>query len=303
MVLLVVGTLASGCLATRVPAWTTPTSTAIPVTPAAHTTWVSTDAPSAAAELVSRGELAWEDRADEGAAREAIDTWSRALEAAPTDAVLWARLARAQYFLADAHLSRDPGLSQEATETFASAITAAEHALLARTPAIGSLLRTGAPFTSIVPFLELADVPAIYWRTMALWRWARPNGSFVQQSLREEVRASMARVAQLDRAYDGAGADQFLGDLLATSSSMAGGDVERAQQHFEYAIYAAPDHLAGRVLYAVDLATKLQDRALFVAQLERVIASDPGGSDVAPENVAAQARARDALARVAQLFP
>jgi hypothetical protein len=293
--------LLTGCVATRAPAWTTtPISMAIPVTPAAHTSWVTG---AAATELVSRGELEWEARADEAHARAAIAAWSSALEDAPTDAVLWARLARAQYFLADAHLASDPAGAAEANATFADAITSAERSLLSRTPAIGSLLCTGVPFATVVPVLERDDVPALYWRTLALWRWARPNGAFVQQSLREEVRASMARVAQLDRSYDGAGADRFLGDLLATSSSMAGGDVERAREHFEYAVWAAPDHLANRVQYAVDLATKIQDRALFEDQLEHVIASAPGGADVAPENAAEVARAHAALARLEQLFP
>src|SRR5512143_2009958 len=85
----------SGCLATRAPAWTTPSSTMIPVTPAA----------GASAELVALGETEWGQRGDESHARAAIDAWQQALDRTPTDAVLWARLARAQYFLADAHLS------------------------------------------------------------------------------------------------------------------------------------------------------------------------------------------------------
>jgi len=273
------------------------------VTPAAHTTWVSTDAPSATADLVSRGELEWEQRGDERHARAAIDAWSQALEDAPTDAVLWARLARAQYFYADVYLSNDPARAADASDTFGSAVTSAERSLLTRAPELGALLRTGAPFASVLVGLTPSDVPALYWRTVALWRWARPRGAFVQQSLREEVRASMGRVAELDRDYDGCGADRFLGDLLATSSPMAGGDVERAREHFEYAVQAAPDHLANRVLFATDLATKVQDRTLFVEQLEHVIAAAPGSAEVAPENVAEQARARAALDRTAQWFP
>jgi hypothetical protein len=126
---------------------------------------------------------------------------------------------------------------------------------------------------------------------------------FVQQGARNEVRASMARVAELDRGYDGAGADRFLGDAWASASGYQGGDIERASAHFEYAIRLAPEHLANRVTYALDVGVKTQDRELFERELRRVIAADPGGSDIAAENMVEQARAQAALARVAQLIP
>jgi tetratricopeptide (TPR) repeat protein len=113
----------------------------------------------------------------------------------------------------------------------------------------------------------------------------------------------MARCAQLERDYDGAGPDRFLADAWATASTTAGGDLERAREHFEYALHAAPDHFATRVLYALDYATKVQDRELFETELQRVLDSDPGGADVAAENVVEQHRAQLALARMPQLFP
>lgn len=290
---LALGGATSGCLAARSPAWTTRSSTAIPVTPAAH----------ASPELVSQGEIEWGQRSDESHARAAVDAWTRALDRAPTDAVLWARLARAQCFLADAHLASDPARASEAAELFASAVTSGERSLLSRVPEIGAPLRAGEHFADLLERFDERDVPGLYWRTVALWRWARGNGMFVQQGVRNEVRASMGRVAELDRGYDGAGADRFLGDAYATAGTSAGGDVERARVHFEYAIHAAPEHFANRVLYALDVATKVQDRELFESQLRRVLASDPGDADVAAENLAEQRRAQAALDRVAQLFP
>jgi len=289
----VLALVSNGCLAARTPAWTTHASTAIPVMPAAH----------ANGELVARGETEWGQRADEVHARATIAAWSDALDRAPHDSVLWARLARAQYFLADAHLSIEPARASEAAELYAAAVTSGERSLLARLPALGGLLRTGQPFSEILATLDERDVPGLYWRTMALSRWSRGNGMFVQQSVRDELRRSMARVAELDRTYDGAGADRFLGDAWATASTTQGGDLERAAIHFEYAIHVAPEHLANRVLFAMDVATKIQDRAMFERELGRVIAADPGDADVAPENVAEQARAQAALARIGQLFP
>jgi len=284
---------ASGCLAARTPAWITHVSTAIPVTPAAQ----------ANAELVAQGETEWGQRVDEAHALAAVAAWTEALDRAPHDAVLWARLARAQYFLADAHVSADPARASEAAQLYADAITSGERSLLARLPALGSLLRTGQPFAEILGTLDERDVPGLYWRTLALSRWSRGNGMFVQQSVRDELRRSMARVAELDRSYDGAGPDRFLGDAWATASTTQGGDLERAAIHFEVAMREAPDHFANHVLFAMDVATKTQDRALFERTLHHVVAADPGGADIAAENVAEQRRAQAALARVAQLFP
>lgn len=299
--------MTSGCLATRTPAWVTVASLAIPAMPAAQGSWETAGSgpsgSSFAVELVTRGETEWEQRAASEHARAAVEAWGRALEEAPTDSVLWARLARAQVFLADAHVASDPPGAREASELFAAAITSAERSLLTRVPSLGAILRSGMPFSTVLGSMQLADVPALYWRTLALARWARGNGGFVQQSVREELRASMARVAELDRAYDGAGADRFLGDAWASASTLQGGDLERARAHFEYAIDAAPHHLATRVLFALDYATKVQDRALFERELRRVIASDPGSAEIAPENLAEQARARAALERMALLFP
>lgn len=281
-----------GCVTARIPAWTTPASTAMLVTPAAH----------ASQELVARGETEWGQRADETHALAAVQAWTMALDGGSTDAVLWARLARAQYFLADAHVSADPARAHDAAVLYEEAVTSAERSLLARSPDLAPLLRSGQGFGAILSALEEPDVPGLYWRTLALSRWSRGHGAFTAQSERAELRASMARVAELDRMYDGAGADRFLGDAWATASTVQGGDIERAAPHFEYAIHAAPDHLANRVLFALDFATKVQDRTLFETQLRRVLASDPGGSDVAAENLAEQRRAQAALDRVGQLF-
>lgn len=294
-VLALAGTGAIGaCVPQRAPAWTTiQASTAIPVTPAA----------GASAELVAQGETEWGQRGEEAHVRAAVAAWQEALDRTPTDAVLWARLARAQYFLADAHLSGDPARASEAAEAFAAAITSGERSLLARLPSVAEPLRSGRAFRELLSSFDERDVPGLYWRTMALWRWARGNGMFAQQAVRDEVRTSMARCAELDRGYDGAGSDRFLADSWATASTASGGDLERANEHFEYALYVAPDHFATRVLYALDYATKVQDRALFESQLRRVLDADPGDADVAPENVAEQRRAQAALERIAQLFP
>lgn len=294
VVLALASALASaGCVTTRTGAWATPTSAAIPVTPAAQSQ----------AELVSRGEVEWAARGSEPHALAAVEAWSRALEAAPTDAVLWARLARAQYFYADAYLTPDPGRAAQATVMYEAAMSSAERAILARVPEIGDELRSGRSFTSILSRLDEHDVPGMYWRTLAMNRWARGFGMFTLNAVRDEMRATMGRVTELERGYDGYGADRFLGESWAGASAIQGGDLERARQHFEYAIYAAPEMAASHVAFALTVGVKTQDRTLFETQLEAALSMDPGGPDLAPENAVEQRRARQALDREYQLLP
>jgi tetratricopeptide (TPR) repeat protein len=288
--------LALGCGAARSPAWTGPLGPP-PATPPA--TVAQHDA------LVVQGEHAWAQRSDEAELRRAIELWTQALEVIPNDHALWGRLARAQYFLGDAFLAGDPARASEATATFEQAITSGERGLLARQPELASQLRAGERLTSLLHHFDERDVGALYWRTMALARWAASAGMAAQQASRAEARLSMARVAELDRGYDGAGADRFLGDAWATLSTYQGGDLERAHRHFETALFLAPSHLSTRVLYATHYATKIGDRALFEEQLGRVIAADPSAErdgDATAENAVEQARARAALARIDQLF-
>ncbi|MFO0683026.1 MAG: TRAP transporter TatT component family protein [Sandaracinus sp.] len=283
----------AGCWATRAPAWALASVGPRAVVPAAQVD----------VESVARGERSWRARADEGDVRDAIDAWSRALEASPTDAVLWARLGRAQLFLATTFVAPDPARRSEARDLYASAVESAERSLLARTPGIARPLRAGRPFVAILSAFEEADVPALYVRTLALARWARMAGGPVEAELRVELRASMSRCAELDRGFDGAGADRFLGEAWSTLPAYLGGDVLRARDHLAAAIALAPERADNHVAYALFVAVPLHDRAGYVAELQTAagLAIDDDDDD-APENRAARERARALLTEVDARF-
>ena len=90
--------------------------------------------------------------------------------------------------------------------------------------------------------------------------------------------------------------------LSELGKAAAGGDLDRSRQHFEYSIGQQPNYFGTRVLMAENLAVKLQDREMFVEQLQYVIDGDPSALEGAePENAVEQRKAREAMERVDEL--
>lgn len=257
-------------------------------------------------QLLEQGNAAWEQRDDEAQLRAAIDAWTRALEADPSDWELWQRLARAQYFLADGHLAfRDTpdAIDPDATAMYQSAITSAERSLQTLSPAFAERMRAGDRVDQAVAVLDAQAVPALYWRAAALGKWARRDGFATILAYKDEIRAIMTRCLELNRDYFYAGPDRYFGAFFAVAPTYAGGDLNRSREHFEYSISRYPGYFGTHVLYALEYAVKMQDRALFQAQLQLVIDGDPSViPEVRPENLAEQRKARAALERIDTLF-
>jgi tetratricopeptide (TPR) repeat protein len=254
-------------------------------------------------QLVATGDAAFEHRDDEAQLRAAIDAWTQALAADPSDWQLWARLSRAQYFLADGHMAFDTARDAETTAMYQTAITSAERSLQVYSPEFARRMNAGERIETAVAILDRNAVPALYWRSAALGKWARRDGFATVLAYKDEIRAIMTRCLELDRAYFYAGPDRYFGAFFAVAPTYAGGDLNRSREHFEYAISQHPGYFGTHVLYAVEYAVKMQDRALFERELRLVIDGDPDTlPDVRPENLAEQRKARDALARIDELF-
>lgn len=253
--------------------------------------------------LVAQGDAAFANRGDEAQLRAAIDAYTQAVQAVPGAHQTWVKLARAQYFLANGHMEFNPELDAETTAMYQSAITSAEHGIAALSPSFAEQFRSTGQFSTGLPNLDQTAVPLIYWRSSALGRWARRDGFATVLAYKDEIRASMTRCLELDREYFFGGPDRYFGAFFAVAPSYAGGDLDRSRQHFDYSISRFPGYFGTHVLYAVEYAVKTQDRALFTRELQWVIDNDPNMlPDVAPENIAEQRRARDALARADELF-
>lgn len=286
----------TGCGASRTSAFddgTTPASqdTASPQARARHD------------ELVAQGDAAFALRDQEPQLRAAIEAYTQAVDAVPGAHETWTKLARAQYLLAYGHMEFDTALEAETTAMYQSAITSAERGLAALSPAFAQQVRASGQLTPGLPSLDATAVPLLYWRSSALGRWARRAGLTAVLQYKDEIRATMNRALELDREFFFGGPDRYFGTFFAVAPSYAGGDLERARQHFDYSITRYPNYFGTRVLYAIEYAVKVQDRALFTRELEWVLAQDPAIlPEASAENIIEQRRAREALARVDELF-
>jgi hypothetical protein len=141
--------------------------------------------------------------------------------------------------------------------------------------------------------------------------WAELHNFATLLAESERLRAALVRASELDRVAERRASDHLLGILLATEHGTpdrllgillatipadAGGDLRAAEERFEAAMAAAPDCLATPLAYAERYAVRIRDGALYRRLLERVLAGDPNRlPDAAPENRAAQRRARQLL--------
>ena len=252
-------------------------------------------------ELIAQGDTAWAARGEEAQVRAAIAAWEQAVELDGNDHETWVKLSRAYYFLADGHERWSNPDAMGAT--WQTGIRAAERALRILSPEFARRMAAGERVDQAVEVLEVEAVPALYWRASNLGKWARADGFATVLSFKDEIRAVMTRCLTLDRDYFFAGPDRYFGAFFAIAPAYAGGDLDRARQHFEYSVSQQPDYFGTRVLMAENLAVKLQDRAMFEQQLRYVIDGDPTTlADAEPENRVEQRKAQELLAQIDELF-
>ncbi|MBX3272017.1 MAG: hypothetical protein KF729_17255 [Sandaracinaceae bacterium] len=281
-----------GCGGSYESAWDEPTGTDRPQ---------SAEAVSQREQLIAQGDEAWQGRDDPDRIRAAIAAWEQATELDGNDHQTWVKIARAYYFLSDGHLRFSD--ESQMMETYQRGIRAAERALRALSPEFAQAMAAGQPAEGAVANLQANAVPALYWRATNLGKWARLDSFATVLSFKDEIRAMMTRCMELDRGFFFAGPDRYFGAFFAIAPTYAGGDLALSRQHFDESLRQFPNYFGTHVLYAEELAVKLQDRAMYIEHLNLVINGDPESlPEAAPENRVEQRKARAALERVDELF-
>ncbi|MCB9591884.1 MAG: hypothetical protein H6719_04040 [Sandaracinaceae bacterium] len=252
-------------------------------------------------QLIAQGDTAWEGRDDPDQIRAAIAAWEQAVELDGSDHETWVKISRAYYFLSDGHLRFSD--ESQMLATYQSGIQAAERALRALSPEFAQAMAAGQPAEGAVANLQANAVPALYWRATNLGKWARLDGFATVLGYKDEIRAMMTRCMELDRYYFFAGPDRYFGAFFSIAPSYAGGDLNLSRQHFDESLRNQPNYFGTHVLYAEELAVKLQNREMFLEHLNIVINGDPDALEGAgPENRVEQRKARAAIERVDELF-
>ncbi len=117
------------------------------------------------------------------------------------------------------------------------------------------------------------DVPYLFWAASCWGSWISLNmRSMEAMAELPRVEAMMKRVLVLDEAFYYGGAHIFMGVLEASKPRIAGGDLNRARDHFLKAIELGNGRfLMAKVYYANYYAKKAFDRELYISTLENVL--------------------------------
>jgi len=149
------------------------------------------------------------------------------------------------------------------------------------------------------------DVPYIFWAASCWGSWISLNqGSMEAMAELPRVELLMKRVLELDEAFYYGGAHIFMGVLDASKPRVAGGNLDRARDHFLKAIELGDGKfLMARIYYADYYAKKAFDRELFISILEKVLVTP---ADITPEltllNTVAHTKAKEMLNQVDEYF-
>lgn len=149
------------------------------------------------------------------------------------------------------------------------------------------------------------DVPYMFWTATCWGSWIRLSlGSMAALAELPRVEALMKRVLDLDEQFYFGGPHLFMGIWLASRPKIAGGDLNRAQHHFQKALeFSHNQFLMTRVYYASHYARKMFDKELFVTTLQSVLEIP---ADKIPQltllNTVAHRKAKEMLEQVDAYF-
>ena len=149
------------------------------------------------------------------------------------------------------------------------------------------------------------DVPALFWTSSAWAKWIHLNLDSVEALADVPMlEATMQRVIELDGGFYYGSPHLHMAVYLAAKPSIAGGNLDKAKEHFDQAFALGADKLlSAKVLFARYYAVRRKDRVLFEKTLQEVIAAP---ADEVPEltlsNTLAKENARELLERADDYF-
>lgn len=126
-------------------------------------------------------------------------------------------------------------------------------------------------------FTKKEDAQALYWTGMA-WMGAYSLANFDIELSVNSARAVklIMRSLQLDEAMDGGAIHEFLISYYGALPAIIGGSETKAREHFKRAVELSGGLKAGPyVSLAATVCVTKQDRAEFIALLEKALAIDP----------------------------
>ncbi len=281
--LVCVAALVTGCGSTRETAWDTSAGA------------VSLDAATQAKvnDLLNQANVAWDGRANITQAKAAVDYLKEATTLDPSNAEALSNLSHAIYFYGDCHLRFDDSNPDLYKDTHEEGTKAAEQALSVMSPEFAEKMAAGELIEDAVSVLGPEAVPALYWRSSNLGRWATLDGFATLLSYKDEIRAIMEFCLANNPTYWFQGPDRYFGIFYARAPGFAGGDMKKSAAHFKVSMDAQPHYLGTRIAMAEEWAIKEDNKELFLELVNHVLEADPAVVPyIKPENLCEQRKAQ-----------
>ena len=254
-------------------------------------------------ELLATASTAWANRGEQAQAKAAVDAWSEATVLDPNNGAALTDLSHAIYYYADCFLRPDEENPQLYKDTHEEGTKAAERALAAMSPAFADKMASGERIEDAISVLNSKAVPALYWRSSNMGRWAILESFATLLSYKDEIRAVMEFCLDEDPLYWYQAPDRYFGIFFAKAPSFAGGDMKKSAAHFNVSIDAHPNYFGTRILMAEEWAVKEDNRPLFEELVKYVINGDPNSvAGIVPENQCEQRKANKLMANIDDIF-
>jgi hypothetical protein len=266
--------------------------------------------------LMAEADAAWQKRIDKAELLKAISLWEKAAltatpalspeERADKLATIFETLSRAYYFLADSHIrleAKDDELDEKIMATFEKGVTSSEKAIAIRDPKFAAAVAADRnAWKSAVKSADPKVLPALYWYSTNLGKWALLEGIATILSRKDDIKATMDWVVATDATYFYGAPYRYFG-AYHSKVPIGGGNPTASKESFDKSIELAPNYLATKVLKAEQYAVLVGDRDLFDKLLNEVIAAAPNAEPaVAPENELEKRKAKRLLANADEYF-
>ena len=285
--------LVASCGSTRETAWGTTT----------ESTQLDDAAQIEVVRLLETAQAAWDNRGDQAQAKAAVDAWTAATDLDPKNAQALTDLSHALYSYADCFLRPDEDNPELYKDTHESGTRAAERALSALSPAFADKMASGERIEEAISVLSANAVPALYWRSSNMGRWAILESFATLLSYKDEIRAVMEFCLDEDPLYWYQAPDRYFGIFFAKAPGFAGGDMKASAAHFNVSIDAHPNYFSTRILMAEEWAVKEDNRPLFEELVNYVLHGDVNSIPaIIPENQCEQRKAKKLLAEIDDIF-
>ncbi len=285
--------LVASCGSTRESAWDT-SAGAVQLDDAAR---------AKVAQLMAAAEAAYANRGDQAQAKAAVDAWAQAADIDPTNVTALNELTHAIYFYADCHLRFDEDNPDAYKNMHEEGTRAAERALSTMSPAFAEKMAAGERIEDAISVLNASAVPALYWRSANMGRWATLESFATLLSYKDEIREVMEFCLANNSDYFYSGPNRYFGIFYARAPGFSGGDMKKSAAFFNTAIDEYPDYYGTRISMAEEWAIKEDNRPLFEELVNYVLKGDPNVIPaIVPESLCEQRKAKKLMAEIDDTF-